>query len=762
MSRIFVGNITSEGDRLLHTYLDKFMPDAVIEPLRAAGIKGKIKNTAKRPDVALVIIDEVLYNNCVGIADDVLSLPKVHKYVDDIGLRNFLITMFGIIDEDGGIPEPSEADVALDTDMDFSSGVGITNYETSTDGLELQKLREKLSQAELLVSNLTKQLEDSGNDSDVSALVSRIADLEKELQQKDSQISELENKSYSDIGKITQAEKSLSELKVIKDKLHKYEEQLATIEHQRKKLESDLEVANSSIDELKGYKLQADSYKSERDSFSAECKKLNALYSGKCDEFTALKEEKDKLNTDIISKSDELKDLQDKIISIQKHATDLESQLSEVQSSLDVSEKRVVVLEQENKTLNEGVADLEELRSKADKLDSVKELLESKSEEVLNLQKRLQDITVSVKDLDLSRKEVENLSSEIEKMKGVISEKDNEIKSLRDSGTEIKSENLSLSNLIKEKERQIEVLESDIESLKKANKDGNSSELRLKIADLQEEIEQLKSSKDESDSNEVLSLRDKVVFLEDELSTLRLDLLDKDEQYNEIMNTVFIQMMNCAMPKAVLDTNLVMPNSLSNAHVIVGGSSESNLYLYKVLKNTCVLNPDKRMVIFDLVTDSYIDSEFKIKRVFTPINWLMGTESVGNFVADTCFGNVKVVSTALAYMNPLYLLSVDWSKRLTELEGLADILIFNVGSLENVVARILFQAFSQVMGSHIVLRATPINLRTALLSLAGIKGVSNTEIACVNYENASRVMYEKLSKKYTTRVLQNSEGIDIT
>ena len=63
MSKVFVGNITSNSERLLNEYLSKFMPDAVVEPLKVAGIITRIKNHAVKPDVVLVILDEALYNN---------------------------------------------------------------------------------------------------------------------------------------------------------------------------------------------------------------------------------------------------------------------------------------------------------------------------------------------------------------------------------------------------------------------------------------------------------------------------------------------------------------------------------------------------------------------------------------------------------------------------------------------------------------------------------------------------------------------------
>ena len=173
MTKVFVGGITPEGERLVNMYLEKFMPDAVIEPLKAAGIRGRIKNHAKRPDVALVIIDESLYEQCRDVASDVLAMPKVHKYVNDEGLKQFLISKFGVIegvDTDSSTPIGDNVEIKQSVSsnrVDESLDFGDISEESSDESFSAEyvnKLRMELEQSQLLVRNLSEQLQGSSTE----------------------------------------------------------------------------------------------------------------------------------------------------------------------------------------------------------------------------------------------------------------------------------------------------------------------------------------------------------------------------------------------------------------------------------------------------------------------------------------------------------------------------------------------------------------------------------------------------------------------
>ena len=115
MATVLVGGVSPEGERLIQSYLDYFMPNAEIVALKPVGIKGKVKNQGSRADTVMIILDEDLYSQCVGIADSVLNNPKTHRYTDDAGLKQFLISKFGKLDD-------------LETDEDVSRSSDVSDF----------------------------------------------------------------------------------------------------------------------------------------------------------------------------------------------------------------------------------------------------------------------------------------------------------------------------------------------------------------------------------------------------------------------------------------------------------------------------------------------------------------------------------------------------------------------------------------------------------------------------------------------------------
>ena len=79
-------------------------------------------------------------------------------------------------------------------------------------------------------------------------------------------------------------------------------------------------------------------------------------------------------------------------------------------------------------------------------------------------------------------------------------------------------------------------------------------------------------------------------------------------------------MGSIASPKTVFNLSLDVPKELPNMYVIASGSSESNLVTYQTLKRFCS-SIDKSVLILDLVTDSYIDREFGVEKILSPIEF---------------------------------------------------------------------------------------------------------------------------------------------
>lgn len=905
MSKIIIGNVTSEGDRLIHKYLEKFMPDAVVEPLKASGIKSKLKMNAKRPDVAFIIIDEPLYQQCAGTIDDVLKLPKVHKYTTDSSLKEFLISKFGVIDDIEEKPvvqevhttepvkEPEKEVVQESTpvstvvteatgmDLDFGSMGAFGGMQTSVSSdEEIERLNKELEQSKMLVKNLTRQLQNAGDDSDVAVLVNRIKELDKALKDKDNRISELENESYMAVGKVAKAEEAITKLAKTEEELKHQRELNAQCNYAKTELEKEISESKSKIVSLESYKKKYEDTQTQLTKVQADYKRVYANYESKCDEYNVLltrAENAEKGSTSVHKQVKELNvkiaDMQSQLESKAKEITSLEASNKDAKAKIESLTVQVQTLTKSLSDANTKVSSLEVeiTKSKARVSSLEKELSDAKEElsmalddntkleKELNAEKakvseantklvgveselssakysiesyktQVEALNLSIKDLKSKSENLSKLVDELDKCKATLSERDSKITSLEATIKVQTDETLSLENRLRalsnsvgdnkeleskisslqkeltdvknqlankreeytklseakeaselqaernklelettlsDKDREIKNLESEVELLKRGeNKDGKTAELRLKILDLQEENQSLKRKQDNGNVEEIIKLKEELSSVKMRSVDLEMELAERDEREKEVQSSIFTVMSNCALPRLTVDARVEVPDiEMPKCHVVASGSAESNMSLYKTIKNTCIANQGKKIIIVDLSSDSYIDAEFRMQRVPSPLNWLMGTEAISNFVADTYLGNVKVISSSLVYTNPLYFLSVNWVLRLQELNLLAkhaDILIINVGTLNDVVSKILFQSFASVMKSHVVLRATPINIRTAFLSFAGIKNMDKAEIACVNFDNASKKMYQKLASKYTkSRILRDTEGLGV-
>lgn len=995
MFKVFVGGISPEGEHLLTTYLNVFMPDAVIEPLKAVGIKGKMKNHAKRQDVALVIIDESLYQACVGVADDVLALPKVHKYVDDDGLNQFLISKFGRLDgvdtqESAVIPpdmlmqneEPAEEDSYIPKSNDFlttpdsptvppeqleqvDTGVIHSVQEDEYDNLAvapeevtseesnnalIDELQEKLSRSEMMVRNLTLQLEDktSGSDDDIAAFVARIRELEEENEKLKSQSVSSEEDNYINLGKIAKAEQVIGEFNDLKAQIKKANEDKSALEYDKTNLTGQVELLNGQIEELKNKLAEIDilrediasrdaqieslttevsSKSSEIDDKVSEIEQLKAEIGVLQDEVTSDKEKLsglDELSTELSNKKLELDNMQVDLDSKQKEldtanaeieklkselstkVNELTSKESEITEALEMStssDSKVTELESTVKELREKIEELQnEISSKNSEIETMQQAEEklrsdiSTANEEASSQIKVLNTTISEKDStiesltakvneltdEIAKKEeliettnsqlsdsssslseqkdlVSSLNAQIEELKGKVEDlnkqleaKTKEISSLEEASAlandtsevqaqaidkalkekqeiedklvESETAKFELESKVKELEADIEVLNakcesydssinlvsaekeklenqvaqlqadlikaksdeenvsrlenelleerrksarltSEVEVLKKTDDSSKTSELRVEIARLKNELEQVKSANADSNAEELERLKSELDSEKELRTSLELDIVDLNDQISELSESVFAQMQNVAMPKVPYDITLPVPVGVGeNFYCVASGSEESTSSVYQTLRKACVADSSKRILIIDLVTDSSIDREFGISKVVSPINWLNGAESFKSYIASTKYPNVKVLSTALAYLNDLFLLSVDWQKKLNDLGAFnADVVVINIGCLNNTVTKVLFNMFSHCMKSYVITKATPVNLRTVILNLTGLKNLSpNVSVECVNFDDkASRGMYERLTAKYKAHIIQASDTLKL-
>lgn len=903
MQKVLVGSVSPEGERLLQAYIDAFIPDAVVEPLKSVGIKGKMKNHASKADVILVIIDETLYQSCVGFVDDVLAMSKVHKYINDDGLKQFLISKFGMLDGSGGSCIPPDQLMAsnflkgskedtLAPDMVYSVGdeEDLSISASVDESVELEDLRAKLATSEMLVRNLQSRLEDknAGADDDLAAMVERIKELERQLEDE-------RNKDTEDLialGKVAKAESLLAEHDKLKGQLRESNEAKSQLEFERSKLATSVKDLEAEVAQLKTRIEEVDSLKAdisakrsevteskvriselqeELETKNAELMRIQADIgvlqaevekSGGTDErIKALESELEQerikcsdLTADLEIKSSSLKsaeeDLQkvrDKLArkeeeskSLGTDAEGLRGTIDELRSSIDSLNSKIASLEkaiddkdaelvkycQNEIHLKEQIdaltADSESLESKYSEINMLNETLEENKTLISNLSNNLKDAKLKISDYESKVKELEqkvlfatdevevnkqaydkaldsqritaeklseeekrvsDLRSELDDVKAQLLKKKEEfnilseakikadadvrrleirVKSLESDVIDSKANEEMIERLeteILEERRKVARLNSEVEVLKKSDDSLKATNLRVEIARLQQELEDAKSEGNKEATVEIDSLKQELIDTRSRCASLELDLVDRDEQLRELNTGVFARMANLSTAKAMYDVSLPpITCDTSRFWCVAGGSAESSFSVYQTLSKACAAEPNKHFIVIDITTDSSIDQAFGVQKVTSPVSWLSGAEDFKGFVANTKYNNVKVLSTALAYLNDLFLLGVDWDARFRELGAVADVYIINIGCLNSTTSKALFNTFSQYMKTFVIAKATPINLRTTILNLTGVKGLSsNVTTVCVNFDDkASRDMYTRLSAKFKSQIIPST------
>lgn len=868
-----VGGISPEGESILRAYVNKFYPDAKIEPLSPNGVKGRMKNHASRPDVALVIIDESLYRTCVGVADDVLRLPKVHKYVDDDGLKQFLISKFGVLDvgaEDTSPAAPVDDLVHFVGDDDVDFGM-VSETEDSSDDV-IKRLTDELAQEKLLVENLTMQLQESQDSGDIPELVARIRELEGALAAKEDELKTQANNAYADLGKVARADQIIGQLGELKDELKAEKEAKAALEYDKATLSGKIEDYKKEILDLEGKVAEGEEYQKRvselEDTLVEKEKQWQAEVEGKAAEISVLQEkvtegegvvseltgmksqyeekrlELSNLQVDYDAMQKKYEALQVSTEDLQKRIADLEGQLSQRKAEIEGYSERILVIEKlqsEIESLKSTIAELqdevsqkdESLLGKDELIASMQEDLETlshKDAEIAMLNERISGYTVTTDQLNqdiasmqsriaelegslktanndlviqqdamqvkndaldkiiLEKKDLETQVTELTDAKAAaeskyldaqegIAQRDAKISTLMDEGTKLQNQVTSLqakltdatveATVTKQLEedlfaerRKSARLSSEVEVLRKGDTSPQAAELRAEVAKLKEELE--KAGNSGVDSAEVEKLRVDLEAARERSVNLEMELAGQEETMRDFQSGIFYQLSNSVQGKATTGVSLMKLPQLSGKFICTAAATiESVGALYQLLNRTCS-STQKRVIIVDLATDTSVERAFGVSTNVTATSWLQGEAQVKQCILGTRMPNVKVVLVATRYLNELSLLVVDWVKRLSELQGLADCIVLNIGCLNSLVAKLLFNTFGQAMPVHAIVKATPINLRTALFCLMGLKQVG-AEVDCVNFTDveASKEVYRGLTAKYSTKILRDTDVIDI-
>ncbi|CAB3382576.1 Hypothetical predicted protein [Cloeon dipterum] len=214
--------------------------------------------------------------------------------------------------------------------------------------------------------------------------------------------------------------------------------------------------------------------------------------------------------------------------------------INELQTILDARETKLFELGKINVELQENNVELHRqlemgLQNQAANTQDVGQITEEFTQRLSALERRFQQ---AIRDKEAVKKQLDSVKQEASlkvaasELQAIVSEKDEEIKELREEGEKLSKQQLQLSTLVKK----LRAKEKDLETAAKTNKQH--------LSDLNQEAERLKkslSAKEEVERSQIEAvnrLTAQVKRQDRELSALQIQLNDSKEEKDRLQTTL--------------------------------------------------------------------------------------------------------------------------------------------------------------------------------------------------------------------------------
>lgn len=494
------------------------------------------------------------------------------------------------------------------------------------------------------------------------------------------------------------------------------------------------------------------------------------------EEFEELRDENIRLNNEVLElnsvvelKSTQIADLETSSSELKEDKLNIENKLKKLSKNYDelvseVNELKVAYSKQSGVIRDKDVkiVELEKKQSKFIEISkenkNLKEVILENKEFLLKKEKEIGDLKV-----DLQSKERENVRylRELESLRGLedVNEKlesaNNTISSLKSELTNVSSDNDSLNKKIKENERVISQLSDNYEEVntKLREVQAENDELVERIKNDDESLFQL--NKEKLDLQSKLNVMSKSVDADNDTDALIKEIQDLQNKIALMSSNIFTSIGMSALPNGTLNCRVFNKNVIfNNIRFAFSGSAESRKGTYKCLLDELRLcRSDDRYLIVDLVSETSIDYVFKVKKVVSGLEWFINGGSVQKYTSLTELRNTQVLSVGLGYINDSYFLSIDWEKRLMELDNSGYKVILFCGDLSNLVGRVLHESFASHGDSIIYVVGNAVGSRTLVTNLRGLSNKQDSKIAYFDFNPAMQRFYDIVSKSNECSIL---------
>lgn len=493
-----------------------------------------------------------------------------------------------------------------------------------------------------------------------------------------------------------------------------------------------------------------------------------------------------KSGSDSEEKSAKIEDCNNQILSLRDTVSELTAELEEARSAMDSSEEQCKSLEKQisrlkadrdsldsaNSDLSAELATLRvnnskmsgmirELESKISSLDTEKKRLEKENSEVSTLRASLKELQSKVSDYSTK---ISNLTEDCNSKQQTIDSLQRQISNFGDTNKQLgdlradyaslQSNNSLLNKQLAEYKQRVEEYES------RQSDEDDVDELKARIEELERRSEEDNQSltKLNQEKIELLSQIDVLtkstsrnVDIEDVMSELH----NVKEEYSHLKNGIFGKIASYAMPKSSSPIFLTRKGvTLNHIRFTYAGNSASRKGAYKCLFNELKgYKSEERFLIVDVVAETFVDYVFEIRKVVPGIDWFRQGGGIQRYLSSTCLKNVQVLSPGLSYINEAYFLTVDWEKRITELENSGYNVILFFGDISNMVGRIFHESFADLGNSIIYVEGNATGSRTLVANLKGLSNGPSSVIAYYNFNKQVKRFYAMAARTNECRVL---------
>ncbi|XP_059139823.1 golgin subfamily A member 1-like [Physella acuta] len=422
------------------------------------------------------------------------------------------------------------------------------------------KLKEENGERAELVISLSK---------DKSAFEKRLDELNKEMLEKDTQVSKLQEQlsdldgEYKTLIRNSDLQRNKTS-KMVQEK----DDQIDTLQERVKLLEQRISDSGlSGDDRLTALSAERDSMEQKLSEARQQLTEVKSTWS---DKISHLEDQISHLNAKIVEDSEELTNYQKMTeqikTSFHKQVEDLRSKLEEAENraleNLELAsskashyEKQIVELEMESAKQKQGAEENENLlRAKIGSLESLvseleaakQKLQEEMNSKIAHYEEKIASQSATEAAL---QSEINQLKEEVDKLMAVISGKDSEIQSLQKQQAETETTAAEQNNVISSLKQQLVDKEHELKQVEKNKEDleqnwqaaeNAKGDLLDRNAELHKQIHSIKSSSSDTilELERSLELKSKAMeSMEKSERSLRqrLEALEKQIELNEIM-----------------------------------------------------------------------------------------------------------------------------------------------------------------------------------------------------------------------------------